>query len=122
MEDHNNFYLLKEEPAKSCLMALQGIITRYNPYITEAFKWGLPTFLFKGKIFCFLSVDKKTKHPYILFEGGKYLEHPALEQKNRKWMKSLSINPHEDFQIEIIETILQDALELHRQGIFYVNK
>jgi hypothetical protein len=122
MEDLHNYYLDKQEPIKSCLLGLQSLLLNYDSDISETFKWGCPCFLYKGKIFCFLSIEKKTKQAYILFEGGKHLAHPSLELKNRKWMKSINIDPEQDFDIDMLHEILEEAIGLHKAGILYVNK
>jgi hypothetical protein len=55
-----NFYLKKEEPNKSCLLALRSIILDQDNNITETQKWGMPCFCYKKKMLCYLWTDKKT--------------------------------------------------------------
>ena len=83
MDDTNHFYLNKEEPNKSCLLALRNIILSQDENITETTKYGMPCFCYKKKMFCYLWIDKKTTEPYILFVEGKHLNHPKLETGNR---------------------------------------
>ncbi|MCM5528434.1 DUF1801 domain-containing protein [Parasegetibacter sp. NRK P23] len=117
LEELHNFYLSKEEPNKSCLLALREIILTLAPNITETRKWGMPCFCYKKKMFCYLWTDKKTDEPYILMVEGKYLEHPALEKGSRSRMKILRINPNKDLPIKTIEEIFQKALDLYKTGI-----
>ncbi|MDR0659633.1 MAG: DUF1801 domain-containing protein [Prevotellaceae bacterium] len=57
IEEHYNYYLEKEEPQKSCLLALRDIILTRDENISETQKWGMPCFCFKKRIFCYLWTD-----------------------------------------------------------------
>ncbi|MCW2118420.1 DUF1801 domain-containing protein [Flavobacterium sp. 7A] len=111
------FYLNKEEPSKSCLLTLRAIILKQDVNITETRKYGMPCFCYFKKIFCYLWTDKKTSDPYILMAEGVLLSHPKLKKGNRSRMKILQIKASEDLDIQIIETILQEALNLYTKGI-----
>lgn len=113
----DNFYLNKEEPNKSCLLALRSIILEQDPNITETQKYGMPCFCYKKKMFCYLWTDKKTNEPYILMVEGKHLNHPELEEGNRSRMKIFKVNPNKDLAVETIECILKNALDLYRTGL-----
>ncbi len=117
VEQLHSFYLDKEEPNKSCLLALRDIILNQDTAIAETRKWGMPCFCYKKKMFCYLWIDKKTEEPYILMVEGKYLNHPELEEGNRSRMKIFRVNPNKDLPIRTIEGILQKALDLYRTGI-----
>ena len=117
VEQLHSFYLDKEEPNKSCLLALRDIILNQDTAIAETRKWGMPCFCYKKKMFCYLWIDKKTEEPYILMVEGKYLNHPELEEGNRSRMKIFRVNPNKDLPIGTIEGILQKALDLYRTGI-----
>jgi len=117
LEELNNFYLNKEEPNKSCLLALRNIILNQDASVTETLKWGMPCFCYKKKMFCFLWTDKKADEPYILMVEGKYLNHPKLEEGNRSRMKIFRVDPNKDWPIKEIEKILQKALDLYRSGM-----
>jgi len=113
-----NYYLEQEEPQKSCLLALRSIILAQDTInITETQKYGMPCFCFKKKMFCYLWTDKKTNEPYILFVEGKYLDHPELESGNRSRMKILRINPDQDLPVDTIKSLLNESLDLYRNGI-----
>ncbi|MCB0462761.1 MAG: DUF1801 domain-containing protein [Flavobacteriaceae bacterium] len=121
MNKNKHFYLNKEEPNKSCLLALRDIITRQDYNVTETTKYGMPCFCYKKKMFCYLWTDKKTNEPYILFVEGEHLHHEALETGNRNRMKIFRVNPDKDIPIETIEMLLNKALDLYRNGIIKAN-
>ena len=116
IEEVDNFYLSQEEPQKGCLLALRSIILAQDENISETWKYGMPCFCYKNKMFCYLWIDKKTTEPYILMVEGKYLNHPELEKGNRSRMKIFRVNPNEDLPIQTIESLLNDALDLYRNG------
>lgn len=120
VSDLQTFYLNKEEPNKSCLLALRSIILNLGPEITETRKYGMPCFCYKDKMFCYLWVDKKISKPYILFVEGKHLNNPELETGTRARMKIFRINPNADLPIETINQLLNKALDLYRNGIIKV--
>ena len=109
-----NFYLNQYEPAKSCLLALKSIILGLDEQISATWKWRMPVFCYKGKMFCYLRTDKKTGEPYIGIVEGNRIEHPLLEQGNRTRMKILRVNPNEDLEVELIEDLLSQALVFYK--------
>lgn len=109
-----SYFLSKEEPIKSCLLALRSIILEHHTYITETQKWGMPCFCYHKKVLCYLWTDKNTNDPYILWVAGKYLDFPELEVGKRSKMKIMRIDPNKDIPIHTIQQILQQALELYR--------
>ena len=121
-QETDNFYLNKEEPNKSCLLALRKIILQQENHITETVKYGMPCFCYKQKMFCYLWTDKKTDEPYILMVEGKHLDHPSLEVGERSRMKILRINPNKDLPKKTIERILQQALDVYRKGIVKIKE
>jgi len=115
-----NYYFNKEEPNKSCLLALKAIILEQDANIIETQKWGMPCFCYQKKMFCYLWTDKKTDKPYILMVEGKYLNFPELEKGDRSRMKIFRVNPNKDLPIKSIKNILQKALDLYREGIIKI--
>lgn len=112
----DKYYLDKEEPNKSCLLALRSIIIEQDTNVTETRKWGMPCFCYKKKMFCYLWTDKKTDEPYILFVEGKHLDHPKLEIGKRSRMKIFRVNPDKDLPLQTIKSLLNNALDLYRKG------
>ena len=121
LRDIDNFYLTKEEPNKSCLLALRSIILEQDKDVAETQKYGMPCFIYKKRAFCYLWTDKKTKEPYILMVEGKHLDHPELEAGNRARMKIFRVNPKKNLPIKKIHLILKQALDLYRDGIIKTN-
>lgn len=122
VQELHNYYLKKEEPNKSCLLALRSIILDQDTNVTETRKWGMPCFCYKKKMFCYLWTDKKTDEPYILMVEGKYLDHPKLEEGDRSRMKIFKVNPNKDLPIKTIESILKKALDLYRKGVIKIKE
>lgn len=116
----DSYYLNKNEPNKSCLLALRSIILERDPNITETKKYGMPCFCYKKKMFCYLWTDKKTDEPYILMVEGKYLDHPYLEVGKRSRMKIFRIDPNKDLPLRKIKLLLNEALDLYRNGTIKV--
>ena len=117
LDQLHNYYLNKEEPNKSCISALRGIILDQDINVTETRKFGMPCFCYKKKMFCYLWTDKKTDEPYMLMVEGKYLDHAELEEGVRSRMKIFRVIPNKDLPIKTIELILHKALDLYRTGI-----
>ncbi len=111
-QEIDNFYLNLAEPNRACMLSLKEIITKCHPKITEEWKYRLPFFYLKGKMFCYLWIDKRTKHPYIGFTDGGFIDHPMLKQGDRKRMKILLIDPNQDLPLELLQEVLRMALNL----------
>ncbi|MES2679068.1 MAG: DUF1801 domain-containing protein [Bacteroidota bacterium] len=117
MNSIDNFYLSKEEPLQSCLLALKDIILSQDSDITAEWKYGMPFFCYKGKMFCYLWIHKKTRQPYIGIVEGKRIEHPDLVQEKRSRMKILLLDADKDLPVKIIVQILKQAVALYKDGI-----
>ena len=120
MKELDDFYLKLDEPNRACLLALRDIILAQDEAITTAWKYSLPFFCYKGKMFCYFWFDKKTTHPYIGMVEGKRLDHPKLIAGNRSRMKILPIDPNKDIPIRAIKSIMKQALDLYRKGIIKI--
>mgnify|MGYP000164768864 CR=1 FL=1 len=115
-ESTDAYYLKQDEPNKSCLLMLRELLLSQDDNVSETTKWGMPCFCYKGKMFCYLWTDKKSKEPYLLFVEGKFLEHPELEEGSRARMKIFRVNPNTDIPVDTISMLLQEALDLYRKG------
>ena len=115
MIDHQQrlaqFYLSREEPLQSSLLALRDIIMGTDPSIKTSWKYGSPFFMYSGKILCYLWIDKKTQHPYIGFIHNPPLEHPLLVRGNRKRGRIFPIDPSADFPLEAINEVLNMGMQ-----------
>lgn len=85
----------------------------FDESISEHWKYQIPFFYYKKKMFCYLYQQKKGGLPYIGFAKGNYMEHPALEKGNRKKMKVMPFNPEEDLPIEELYELLTLARDLY---------
>ena len=83
VREPDNFYLLKEEPVKSCLLALRELILLHDTNITAAWKYKMPFFVIKEKCFVTCGVNKKTNEPYLGIVEGKRMNRPELIIENR---------------------------------------
>lgn len=109
----DNYFLQQPEPEKSCMLALRTLILSVDKNITEAWKYGMPFFCYRGKMFCYLWTHKKLGQPYLgIVEGGK-IKHPLLLQEKRARMKIMLVDPAKDIPVAAINTILKKALTFY---------
>lgn len=111
----DTYYATKEEPVKGCLQFLRTMILQQDPNITEAWKYGMPFFCYKGKMFCYLWLHKKYAQPYIGIVEGKKINHPDLLQEKRARMKILLVDANKDIPAKKIKGILKEALALYKK-------
>lgn len=114
LNDLDNYFLRQEEPVKSCFLFLRKYILSLDKNLTEQFKYGMPFYCYKNKMFCYLWTHKKYLQPYIGIVEGAKINHPDLIQEKRARMKILLINPEKDIPIKKIESILKAALKLYK--------
>src|SRR4051794_1976100 len=110
----DNYFLEKEEPVKSCLQFLREHILKLDNNIVETWKYGAPFYCFKGKMFYYLWVHKKFKHPYIGIVEGKQINYPDLISEKRARMKILLLDPNRNIPVKKINTILKTTLALYK--------
>jgi len=120
MKQLDDFYFNQQEPLKGTLLALKQIILKQDKDITNVLKYGMPFFCYKGKMFCYLWVHKKTKQPYIGIVEGKHFDEAFLIQEDRSRMKIMLFNSDEDLPLKQIESVLEKALNLYKSGIIKV--
>lgn len=108
MNQLEQFYFNAPEPNKSVFLALKDIFLAWDKEMAICLKYGLPCFTYRNKIVCYHWKDKKSNVPYVLFNYGKVIDHPLLESKDRKLMKSLDIDPNKDIPIsELLDIFIQ---------------
>jgi len=115
MNSAGEFYLKHQEPVKSCLLSLKDMILEMDPDISPAWKYGMPFFCYKGKMFAYLWVQKKTLLPYLGIVEGQRIEHPYLIAEKRARMKIMLFDPNKDLPIKTIHGILKKALTLDQK-------
>jgi hypothetical protein len=109
----DEYFLRKKEPDKSCLLTLREIILSLNKNLSPAWKYSMPFFYYKGKMFCYLWIHKKYKQPYMGIVEGNKIDHPLLIQEKRARMKIMLIDPEKDLPIKEIKSVLKLALNLY---------
>ena len=114
MREIDNFFLQKDEPLKSCLIFLREFISAYDKNITEAWKYKMPFYCYKGKMFCYLWVNKKTQQPYIGIVEGRKIEHPLLIIEKRSRMKIIMLDAQQDIPVKTIGEILKMAIDIYQ--------
>ena len=104
MNAMDEFFERQDEQVKACLLALKAIILKEDKEIIFAWKYGMPFFCYKGRMFCYLWVHKKNGQPYLGIVEGKHIQHPesdpgkTLQNEDhvfRPWEGS-SINSHQE--------------------------
>ena len=122
MRELDNFYLQQDEPTKGTLLALREIILEQDKDVANAWKYGMPFFCYKGKMFCYLWFHKKYKQPYIGIVEGNRFDEPFLIQEVRSRMKIMLLDPNEDLPLQTIENILQKAINLYKTGVIKIKE
>ena len=114
MNPIDKYFLTKEEPIKGCLLFLRNYIKNFDEAITEDLKYGMPFYLYNGKMCCYLWIHKKYGLPYIgIVEGGKVVHEKLLSEKRAR-MRILLIDPEKDICVEDINDILSQMVDLYK--------
>src|ERR1700760_3346987 len=113
LRDIDSYFLQKDEPVKSCLLFLREHIQSLDANITEARKYRMLFYCYKGKMFCYLWTDEDNGMPYIGIVEGRKIDHPLLIQGARARMKVLFVDPNADLPLKTIDEILNLALEFY---------
>ena len=121
MKELDNFCLQQDEPIKGCLLALKQIILSQDKEVSNTWKYGMPFFCYKGKMFCYLWYHKAHKLPYIGVVEGMRFDEPFLIQEKRSRMKIMLLDPTEDLPIDTIENVLQKAINFYKTGEIKTN-
>ena len=120
MNAMDEFFDAQDEPVKACLLALKAIIMKEDKEVTFTSKYGMPFFCYKGRMFCYLWVHKKTGQPYLGIVEGKHIQHPKLIQEKRSRMKIMFFDPAKDLPLMAIKKVLKQMLDLYRNGVVRV--
>lgn len=95
------------------MLALRSMLLRFDPNITEQWKYGMPFYCYNNKMFCYLWIHKKYKQPYIGIVEGNKIDHPLLIQEKRARMKILLLDPTKDVPVKVVNAILKRAVALY---------
>jgi len=110
----DNWFLNQDEPSRTCLQFMRAHILKQDSQISESWKYGMPMFCYKGKMFCYLWIHKKYKQPYLGIVEGKRIHHPDLIQEKRARMKILLLDPSKDIPLKKINGILKEVLGFYK--------
>jgi hypothetical protein len=110
----DNYYLQKEEPIKSCLSFLRQHILAFDADITDALKYGMPFFCYKGKMICYLWIHKKYNQPYLGIVEGASMKHPDLVVEKRARMKIFLMDAEKDIPVKKLNAILKEMMALYK--------
>jgi hypothetical protein len=110
--DIDEYFMQQPEPVKSHLLSLRHHLLSFDENITEEWKYKMPFYYFKGKMFCYLWTRKQSNVPYVGFVDGKLLQHPDLVIEKRSRMKIFIMDPEKDIPIKKINAILKEARKL----------
>lgn len=116
MRQSDIFFQQHDEHVKETMLALREIILQQDKDVSAAWKYGMPFFCFKGKMFCYLWVHKKYRQPYIGIVEGKRFTESFLMQEGRSRMKIMLIDPEKHLPVHQIEKLLQKALNFYKTG------
>lgn len=109
------YFAEQAEPVKSCLIFLREHIQQLDAGITETWKYSMPMYCYRDKMFCYVWVHKKYKQPYVGFVDGHLLEHPDLLSEKRARMKILLIDPERDVPVAKVTKLLRMALKARQR-------
>jgi hypothetical protein len=115
LREIDHYFMSREEPLRSALLALRQQIMEYDAEITEAWKYKMPFYCYKGKMFCYLWQDKKTRQPYLGIVEGKKIDHPGLVQDKRARMKIWMFDAKKDLPVKDLRALLKKTLVLYRE-------
>jgi hypothetical protein len=107
LSELDHFYLRKEEPLQSCLLAVRDLILNHNPSISQEWKYGMPFFCYKGKMLCYIHFHKKHKQPYLGFYD---IQSPDLLAEGRSRVTIFLFEPSQDLPVKTIIKILEKAI------------
>jgi hypothetical protein len=109
----DQYFLEKDEPVKSCLQFLRSHILTLDGNITEAWKYGMPFYCYKGRMCCYLWIHKKYRQPYLGIVEGNKIDDPGLLKEKRARMKILLIDPAKNIPVKKIDRILKVVLKFY---------
>jgi hypothetical protein len=118
MSDLQDQFILKQpEPLKGCMLALRDIILSMDKNVSASWKYGMPFFLFHGKMFCYLWIDKKSSQPYVGFVNGRMLHDPVLVEGKRARMKIFPVDAERDLPIRKLKKLLRECMIVHERAV-----
>lgn len=103
------FFSRQDGERRRISIELRKLIFRVVPNVEELEKWGIPTYVVRGKNVCSIMVHKKNVN--LAFFQGSRLKSKSL-QGSGKSMRHISFRSLHDIDNEEIERVLTNALKL----------
>ena len=73
----------------------------------------MPFFYYKGRMACYLWLDKKNFKPYLGIVEGARVNHDGLIAGNRKRMKIFMVDPNKNLPVRSLKQILKKMLRVY---------
>ncbi len=108
----DNYFLQQPEPTRSYLLTLREYILAFDADISEAWRYRMPFYCYKGKRFCYLWVHKKYGQPYLGLVDGKKIDNPKLLSEKRARMKILLFDARKNVPVKTLYSLLRAAIKL----------
>jgi len=112
----DNFFEQQKPEIKECMLALKNMILSIDKAITPMWKYGMPFFYYRQRMFCYLWVHKKYKLPYLGIVDGVHIDHIMLLREKRSRMKIMLLDPSKDLPVKEIESILRLAIDFRNKA------
>ena len=99
-------YESQPEPLKGAQLTLRDFILNFDDQISESWKYAMPFFLYRRKMFVYMYNSKSHPLPYLGICDGNQFEHPLLITNGRSRMKILEFDPSQDLPIATLGEVL----------------
>ena len=109
-------YIFRQpEKQQSILLHLISVFEREIPELELLFKWGIPCFYYKKKVFCYFNSSPKKGFVDAGFFKGFQLQRNQefLVSDKRNTIKSLTYYSLESIDNTIIEDVIREARSLY---------
>lgn len=110
-------YIFRQpEKYQSILLHLISVFEREIPELELLFKWGMPYFYYKKRMFCYLISNHKKGFVDAGFARGFQLKRNQeyLVDEKRNTVKSLRYYSLESINNEILVDVIQEAFSLYK--------
>ncbi len=92
---------------------MRQMILAIDPGMTFAWRYGMPFFYYRQKMFCYLWIHKKYRQPYLGIVEGTSSHHPSLIREKRSRMKIMLIDPKKDLPVRTIRRVLRESMSFY---------
>jgi hypothetical protein len=118
MNPAESYILDQDEPYRSILLQLQGLIEQIVPEVELLYKYRIPFYYLGGKPFCYL--NQARDYVDVGFWHAAYLTRhlDKMEQKGRKIMRSLRYRHSEEIDVKVLSEVLLEASSFVGKSFF----